>query len=87
MDVTNKVCVHVLIMGITRNNYRKEAMSFEPIDTVKVYHILQCLWFVVMAMLIMRLKVFLTPQLALLSSLVANKVSLFLIMPIFIQYI
>ncbi len=47
-------------------------MTFEPIDTVKVYHILQCLWFVVMAMLIMRLKVFLTPQLALLSSLVAS---------------
>ncbi len=59
-------------------------MTVEPIDTVKVYHILQCLWFVVMAMLIMRLKVFLTPQLALLSSLVANKVT---IMPLFIQYI
>ena len=48
----------------------------KDIDTVRVYHILQWVWFAVMATLIMRLKVFLTPQLALLSSLVVNKVQI-----------
>jgi len=65
-------CFHFLIY--LYNTFLSSDTKFEhlPIDPALAYNILQCLAFLIMAVLIMRLKLFLTPHLCLLTSMMAS---------------